>query len=372
MKVFDIIRQNKDKILKQWLKAVKQQISVAQGQTTPALRNDVPDLLEEMITILDEDTPKECLHESVDHGRLRAAMQGYTLSHVVREYRLLLQVVFDTIDPVCPIEPLDRNKIITTVISAVEHAAQAFFEMRQEKEVKAKQQAEATVKELQEEGQLRDDFIGTVTHDLRNPLANTLMLLELLKSHLASEPLYGKHLNAIHQSIHQADTLIRNLLDVNLIKSGGQLPIHRQPCDITEEVRESVAAFTSQYAGEISIKCDHPSLEGNYDCKALRRALDNLIQNAIKYGDQQSVITVGCRHMNDYIELSVHNDGPPIPIDQQAKIFSRYYQAEDNVHKQGWGIGLSLVKGIAEAHGGKVDLVSSTTEGTSFSIKIPE
>ncbi len=372
MKVFDIIRKDKDKILSQWLKAVKQQISGAQGQTTPALRNDVPDLLEEMITILDEDTPKEYLHESVDHGRLRAAMQGYTLSHVVKEYRLLLQVVFASIDQVCPIEPSDRNKIITTVISAIEHAAQAFFEMRQEKEIKAKEQAEAAVKELEEEGQLRDDFIGTVTHDLRNPLANTLMLLELLKSNLSSEPAYLKHLNAIQMSIKQADTLIRNLLDVNLIKSGGKLPIHRQPCDLIEEVKASVEEFTAQYAGEINTQCDQPSVSGKYDCKALRRALDNLIQNAIKYGDQKSAITLRCRHLDDYIELSVHNRGNPIPIDQQAKIFTRYYQAEDNMHKKGWGIGLSLVKGIAEAHGGKVDLVSSKAEGTSFSIKIPK
>ncbi len=371
MKVFDIIRQHKDQILKQWLAAVKKQVDGAKGQTTPALRNDVPDLLEEIITILDEDTPQESLHESVDHGRLRAAIKGYTLSHVIREYRLLLQVIFETVDQVGAIKPSERNKIIFTVTSAIEHASQAFFEIRQDEEIKAKQEAEALVEELREEAQLRDDFIGTVTHDLRNPLANTLTFLDLLKNKLSSEPVYLKHLHAIQIRINQAETLIRNLLDVNLIKSGGRLPIHPQCCDLMVEIRSSVEEYAEQYGGEIQIKCEQSSLEGNYDCKALRRALDNLIQNAIKYGDQQSVITVWCRRLDDYIELSVHNYGNPIPIHQQAKIFSRYYQVEDGSHKKGWGIGLSLVKGIVEAHGGKVDLVSSTQEGTTFSAKIP-
>ncbi len=372
MKIFDIIRQNKEQILKQWLQAVKAQIPGAKGQTTPALRNDVPDLLEEIITILDENTPKESLHESIDHGRLRAAIQGYTLSQVIKEYRLLLQIIFDFIDPLCPIPPIDRNKIIFTVTSAIEHASQAFFEIRQEQEVHAKQQAESTVKDLQEESQRRDDFIGTVTHDLRSPLAHTLTLLELLKDKLSSEPVYVKHLNAIQLSMNKADTLIRNLLDVNLIKSGGQLPIHRQHCDLIHEVQSSIEEFTGQYAGGIQLASETLSLQGYYDCAALRRALDNLIQNAIKYSDQQSVITVRCRSLDDdYLELSVHNFGNPIPIPQQAKIFSRYYQVEEQSRKKGWGIGLSLVKGIVEAHQGKVDLVSSTLEGTTFSIKIP-
>lgn len=371
MKVYHIIRQNKDQILKRWLTAVKQQVVGAQGQTTPALRNDVPDLLEEIITILDEETEQESLHESVDHGRLRATIDGYTLSHVIREYRLLLQVIFETIDQVSTIQPVERNKIISTITSAIEHASQAFYEIRQDEEIKAKQEAEATVEELREEAQLRDDFIGTVTHDLRNPLANTMALLELLKSKLSSEPFFENHLAAIQVSINQADTLIRNLLDVNLIQSGGQLPIHLQHCNLLEEVRASVAEFTEQYAGDIQVECEQLSLEGDYDCQAIRRAVDNLIHNAIKYGDHKSIITLTCRRLDDYTEIAVHNYGNPIPIHQQAKIFSRYYQVEENSHKRGWGIGLSLVKGIVEAHGGKVDLVSSTDEGTTFSIKIP-
>lgn len=372
MLVFQIIQRNKERILKQWLSVVKEQVPGAEGQTTPALRNDVPDLLEEIITILDEKTDKESLHESVDHGRLRAAIQGYKLAHVIKEYTLLLQVIFEFIDREGSIQPKERNKIIATVASAIEHASQAFFETRQEEEIQAKQHAEGVANDLREEAQLRDDFIGTVTHDLRSPLANTQNLLELVKTKLSSDPVYVKHLTAIQHSITKADRLISNLLDVNLIRSGGQLPIHRQKCDLGKEIQASVDEFTTQYAGDVLLECEQVPLEGDYDCKALRRALDNLIQNAIKYGDQQSAITVKCRRIDgDYTELSVHNHGNPIPIHQQAKIFSRYYQIDHHSYQKGWGIGLSLVKGIVEAHGGKVDLSSSTIEGTTFSIKIP-
>ncbi|WPP48801.1 sensor histidine kinase [Catalinimonas niigatensis] len=372
MQVFSIIQQNKELILKQWLAIVKEQIPAAKGQSTPALRNDVPDLLEEIITILDETTPKESLHESIDHGRLRATVQGYKLSHVIKEYYLLQQVIFAIIDKEGSILPKERNKILTAVAYAIEHASQAFYEIRQEEEIEAKHHAEDLANELREEGQLRDDFIGTLTHDLRSPLSNTHNMLELIKVKLSSDPIYLKHLNAIQLNITKADRLIGNLLDVNLIKSGGKLPIHRQKCDLSKEMQTLVEEFTLLYSGTILLEDAQGSLEGNYDCKALRQAIDNLLQNAIKYGDKESTITVKCQRKDgDYIELSVHNYGNPIPIDQQAKIFTRYYRIDNQSYQKGWGIGLSLVKGIVEAHDGKLDLTSSSVEGTTFSIKLP-
>jgi signal transduction histidine kinase len=107
------------------------------------------------------------------------------------------------------------------------------------------------------------------------------------------------------------------------------------------------------------------------DAKALRRALDNLISNAIKYGTGDVSVSVEKSSYNKTVSFSVHNWGNPIPKEQQSEVFSRYYRAEGQRATSGWGIGLSLVKGIAEAHGGEVTVSSSETEGTTFAIGIP-
>lgn len=372
MSTSELIYQYKDHILQQWLTTVREQISGAEELETLALQDDIPDLLDDLAAGLDESSPATVTHESIDHGRMRAKFETYTLSQMIREYRLLLQVVLSFADERIQITPKARNKIIRGITLAMEQAAEAFLQIRQEEDGNAKRAAEALVEELRREGQFRDDFIGTLTHDLRNPLANTFSLVELLRNRMPEDPIFEKIVNAMQQSLNQADILIRNLLDANLIKSGGELPIHRKHSNLMQEVRDSVESFSSEYEAGLVFDSDLPALLGEFDCQALRRALDNLINNAIKYGNQGKVITVKCEPIEgNKIQLSVHNHGNPIPADQQGKIFSRYYRMEEKQANRGWGMGLTLVKGIAEAHGGSVEVVSTPTEGTTFFIRIP-
>ena len=283
-----------------------------------------------------------------------------------------MEIILNVIDSEGSVSASDRDKIIYEITQAIEEASEVFFQDRQDKSERGKEEAEKLVTQLQEEGQLRDDFIGTVTHDLRNPLANTISLVELLKSRVDGDATNHKLLDAIRTSASRADALIRNLLDVNLITAGASLPVNVRLCDITEMVRVSVEAFQENHPASIQITRNDHSLSGFCDPEMMRRALDNLISNAIKYGEEDGEIVVCCQQSDERtVSLSVHNRGNAIPEDQQAKIFSRHYRVHQQSSQQGWGIGLALVQGIAQAHEGSVSLTSSEADGTTFTINIP-
>ena len=370
MKTSDIIRLNKERILEQWISRVKEQVPEAKEHGYVALRNDMPDLLDDIANNVEAHRSEQDTHESYDHGRLRAAFKNYSLAHVVREYRVMMEVLLTTIDREGSVSISDRDLIIYEVTKAIEEASEVFFQNRQDESEKKKKAAELLVAQLREEGALRDDFIGTVTHDLRNPLANTISLVELLKSRIDGDATNHKLLDAIRTSTNRADTLIRNLLDVNLITSGSSLPISIQQYDLMSIVEASTKAFRESYQVNVKTISDFSTLLGFFDPEMIRRALDNLISNAIKYGD--GAVSVTCQQPDEgTARVLVRNEGNPIPINQQDKIFSRHYRATHHASQQGWGIGLSLVQGIIVAHGGSISLVSSEKEGTVFTIQLP-
>ena len=371
MKVSDIIRQHKEQILQEWIASIKKEVPEAKKHDLVALQNDVPDLLDDIAADLDAQQVDQDTHDDIEHGKLRADFDNYSLSHVIREYRLLLRTILSVIDEHSPIQLEERDKIIFLITLAIEQAAEVFFQTRQQEEKGAKEEAQAQTQALQQEGQLRDTFIETVTHDIRNPLSNITALVNLLQEKLSDDPSFRRPLEAIHNSVDRADTLIRNLLDVNLIELGGQLPIKPRQCDLMEMVRASVSFFDEQYQGTLQLVTSQETLVGDFDDQMLRRALDNLIKNAIKYGESDGPIVITCQRSGQAIVLSVHNDGNPIAQDQLDKIFTRYYRASEQQRSQGWGIGLSLVRGIAQAHGGAVTATSDAQQGTTFTLRLP-
>jgi signal transduction histidine kinase len=103
--------------------------------------------------------------------------------------------------------------------------------------------------------------------------------------------------------------------------------------------------------------------------------LENLCENAIKYGAAGRPVAVGLKQCEDRVTIAVHNEGMPIPAADQAKLFQAFKRIEGEERAQGgktgWGLGLTLVKGIAEAHGGTVTVQSEPGTGTVFSVILP-
>ncbi|MBA2486686.1 MAG: sensor histidine kinase, partial [Nitrospira sp.] len=114
-------------------------------------------------------------------------------------------------------------------------------------------------------------------------------------------------------------------------------------------------------------------LDGNWGSDGLKRAVENLIGNAVKYGSSGAPITVSLKAGIEAIELTVHNEGPVLAEDEIPRLFQNFgraARAEDGT-QSGWGLGLTVVKGVVEAHKGKVRVESGEGKGTRFALEIP-
>ncbi|WNG26502.1 GAF domain-containing protein [Cystobacter fuscus] len=236
----------------------------------------------------------------------------------------------------------------------------------------AREEAETILTQLRVERELRERFVSALSHDLRTPLTAAKMSAQLIpRQPNLPDKVYSLAARVRH-NIDRADQMITDLLDANRIRAGQGLPIELAPCDLWQVVSDTLEELSTIH-GERFLLRGEERLVGDWDARALRRLIENLCGNAIKYGDPMEQVTVSLKQDGDLAELAVHNWGNPIPADEREHLFlylSRAKSAESS-GKKGWGIGLTLVRGVTEAHGGSVHVESSQETGTTFLVRLP-
>jgi signal transduction histidine kinase len=166
--------------------------------------------------------------------------------------------------------------------------------------------------------------------------------------------------------------MIRDLLDANRVHAGETLPLVISKCDLVDIARETIEELRTLHGTRFGLAGDD-SVVGRWDADQVRRCLWNLGVNAAKYGVPDAPITVSVRAKEDHAELSVHNEGAPIAPEDHAALFEpfRRARAAHTSRAKGWGLGLTLVRGAAEAHRGRVRVESAASTGTTFTIELP-
>lgn len=221
--------------------------------------------------------------------------------------------------------------------------------------------------------EIREKFVSTLTHDLRTPLTAAKMSAQLIarksKDQASVESLAGR----VNSSLVRAETMVKDLLDANSINAGQGIPISRKPCELNEIVEETLLELLTVHGSRFNINKAQPELRGNWDPDALKRILENLLNNAVKYGDTQTMVTITTGMNAEKVFFSVHNKGPAISPKDQVFLFNSFNRAGSAIRsgKTGWGIGLSLVRALAEAHGGEVSVLSCEESGTTFTVTLP-
>lgn len=226
---------------------------------------------------------------------------------------------------------------------------------------------------LELERDVRERVIGALTHDLRTPLAAAKINAQLLTRKIPTTEMLNKVANRIANNIDRADKMIQDILDASQIKAGEKMSLDIKKYDLNELVMLTVDNLQDIHGARIVFNSKE-SFYGHLDASALKRMVENLINNAVKYGKELAPVTVKLKQLKDSIVVAVHNEGLPIPDDDQKTIFEAYqrtHSAKKGVQR-GWGLGLTLVKGFAEAHGGQAIVRSSLQDGTTFSIIIPQ
>ncbi|HEY1957937.1 MAG TPA: HAMP domain-containing sensor histidine kinase [Polyangiaceae bacterium] len=234
--------------------------------------------------------------------------------------------------------------------------------------IKAEQAAERAKREAEETTALMEQILAFVSHDVRNPLATAKMALRVL-----FQPSNDRQREAeamLLRNIEQADSMIQSLLDVAAIRAGRSLPLEFRDCDLGEELRGMVTSLASRDRIELVAE---PGLRGEWSTSGILRALQNLLANAMKYGQRGSQVRVGLHRHEERVLLSVHNDGPAIAEADQREIFEPFRRTKQSIQSgsTGWGLGLTIVRAVAEAHDGTVSVESAPATGTTFTISMP-
>lgn len=166
--------------------------------------------------------------------------------------------------------------------------------------------------------------------------------------------------------------MLRDLLDAHSLKAGQSLVLHFAECDLARIARDVVEELSPVH-GDRFILEGETSLPGVWSPDELRRAAWNLAINAVKYGTQSAPVVLRVERKSAGAAISVHNVGAPIPTEEQTRLFAPFSQSHA-VAPNGmpsWGLGLTLVRGCAEAHGGCVRVESRADAGTTFTIELP-
>lgn len=226
--------------------------------------------------------------------------------------------------------------------------------------------------ELETEQDLRDKFVATVSHDLRNPITAAKISAQILLRRPDKTEEYGKNLIRILKNLERADHMIQDLLDANQIKAGQKLSVLASECDLKSFTSETLDELAVVHGNRFILQSPD-SVRGYWGCEELRRVIENLCTNAVKYGSPNTPITVTLKAESERVLILVHNYGSFIPKEHQSSLFEAFRRAPNAQEsgKRGWGLGLALVRGIAEAHDGYVEVKSSEKEGTTFTVCLP-
>jgi signal transduction histidine kinase len=359
--------ENRDHIVALWEKRVRLQNMVANDVSGPFLRRDTVGAVLDKIA--------DSLAGEQRRGQSSPTLQATSAvrpEQVVSEYAILGITIVGVLElDRSPLTRHERESIHSAISGVIKDAGAAFLQNELDGTKAVRLLIQTALEKLQHEQHLREEFISTLAHDLRNPLAIAQMNAQLLMR--ADKPELRQELSRkIVAAIERADNLICDLLDVNRVRAGNRLAITISHFDLGQLLRRTAEELSTLYGDRIRVVAVEP-IEGWWGESELRRTVTNLVNNAVHYGAVDSPIVVSAvARGDDDVLLSVHNVGNPIPPEQQAHLFEPYQRLANSAAAQkGWGLGLAIAHAIVESHGGELCLESTPEKGTTFTMRLP-
>ena len=215
----------------------------------------------------------------------------------------------------------------------------------------------------------RQTFLDHVAHELRTPAAAVQALTEELASgHVTKErePQYREHL--LRES-RRLSALVEDTLDLTRLDAG-RLAFRMEPADLRDVVRRAVEE--SDGAGRVTASLPDAPVVRAVDEGTLRRAVRNLVENALRHGGSDAPVSVTLEARDGAASVTVADQGRGIAPEHQARLFERFYRVPSATHEvKGVGLGLALCREVARAHGGDVTVASEVGKGATFTLRIP-
>jgi len=231
------------------------------------------------------------------------------------------------------------------------------------------------ISEYEELDRLKSKLLSTVSHELRTPLSivkgYSTMLLKY-ESRLCDEEKL-EYLKSIDRATDRLTELVDHLLDMSRLEAG-LMKLEKQSTNISKLIREAVAeAKLSAPKHDIVADMGQRLTRLEVDPRRIRQVLDNLINNAVKYSSEETKVAVSAQRNSTQLRISVADQGTGIPTEDLERVFDRMYRVEQRLTPEvgGIGLGLSICKGLVEAHGGRIWVESKLGKGSTFHFTLP-
>ncbi len=331
--------------------------------SAPALRDHADELLTAIIRDMrSRQTPAEQAKKSKgrgdaqhldEMGKLHAALRidtGFKLGQMVAEYRALRASVLRLWEKHGP-DPGGVTRFNESIDEALTEAVHEFTKTTEH---------------------YRDQSLGILGHDLRNPLSSIVMGSTLL---INSEELGDRSVKIAARMLNSANRMnrmISDLLDLTRTRFGEPIPIVRAMVDLDPLCRQVLAELEGLCAIGGLHFTSKGDLRGEWDSDRVAQVLSNLLKNAIQHGAANDPISLVAQGKTDEIVLEVHNGGGPIPPGALSTIFEPMVRHVADAHTNaGLGLGLYIASQIVLAHGGTLDAASTEAMGTTFTVRLP-
>ncbi|OGR63248.1 MAG: hypothetical protein A2X31_11125 [Elusimicrobia bacterium GWB2_63_22] len=231
-----------------------------------------------------------------------------------------------------------------------------------------------TAQELAQLNKIKDEFLATVSHELKTPLTTIKGFVSVILSGEVGPLNEQQHnfLSVTDQSVNRLSQLISNLLDLSRLN--GKVELEFQRVDLAELIRSSVSTMLLK-ARESKVNLSNtaqglPQVQA--DTRWMTQVIDNLIINAIKYAGSGANITVSGTDKGEAVVICVEDNGPGIPPEEQKMVFEKFYRGRNSANQvPGTGLGLAISKSVVEKHGGKIWVESKVGKGSRFCFALP-
>lgn len=340
----------RDAVFDLWEASVRAQIKGAAELIGPALTDNLPSLYENLAEAISPGLARETATENstaaMAHGSERARLTCFGPDEVLHEYQLFRDAIRDAAHAQGAAWPSETWAAIGHSIEIASREALKEYAATHES--------------------IRRKVAAALSHDMRAPLSvmKTGAQLVCLTNDSA---VAHRSAEKICRHADRLESMMGDLLDALTVLREETPPLILSQFDMLELANDVARQFSDGGGGPFAVVGDN--VEGHWCAPAMRRALENLVSNALKHGAAGEV-QIAIRERRGRLSLSVHNDGRPIPESQRERIFG-YLNRHQGEGVLGWGIGLSFVRSVAESHGGSAAVDSSDADGTTFTIEVP-
>jgi signal transduction histidine kinase len=373
VRLADFIRANLEPIVGEWIEFARTRTPASDNMTKLALKDHIVELLMFIADDLETaQTRSEQARKSQGMGspegeftqsaaEIHAALRlsdGFNIDQMVSEYRALRASVvkqWTTANPALSATDLDD---MTRFNEAVDQAM-----------------AESVAEYTKMINHSRDMFLGVLGHDLRNPIGAVLMAARRMTKDGAADSKQNLMAGQIAQTMERATSILDDLLELTRTAFGSEIPLRLTPMDVSMLGGQIVEEMRSLSDARRIDLITSGETAGQWDQARLGQVFSNLIGNALQYSPADSTITLRIAGEADLVSVSVHNDGEPIPPDEQKSIFKPLTRGADgaaNARSANLVLGLFITQKIVAAHGGDISVHSTLDAGTTFSLTLPK